>query len=73
MENIFDTRSDFNQDISSWDVHNVTNMIKIFHGKTEFNQNISFWDVSNVTECSDFSLDATSWTLPKLDFTNCSE
>jgi len=29
--------------------------------------------VSNVTDCQDFSLDATAWTLPKPNFTNCTE
>jgi hypothetical protein len=26
-----------------------------------------------VTMCEDFSKDATAWTLPKPNFTNCSE
>ncbi|MGY8887112.1 MAG: BspA family leucine-rich repeat surface protein, partial [Flavobacteriales bacterium] len=38
----------FNQDISSWDVSNVTDMSYMFAG-TSFNQDISTWDVSNVT------------------------
>jgi hypothetical protein len=29
--------------------------------------------VSNVTECLYFSTDATAWTLPKPNFTNCTE
>ena len=37
----------FNQDISKWDVSNVTNMISMFHGSV-FNSDISKWDVSNV-------------------------
>jgi surface protein len=52
--------SGFNQDISGWDVSNVTNMARMFgareinHGQpdggaTAFNQDISGWDVSNVT------------------------
>jgi surface protein len=51
----------FNQDISSWDVSNVTNMAHMFgareinHGQadggaTAFNQDISGWNVSNVTD-----------------------
>ena len=39
----------FNQDISSWDVSNVTNMYTMFSG-TQFNQDISSWDVSNVND-----------------------
>ncbi len=51
----------FNQDISGWDVSNVTNMSEMFGGwglcgdgivwecNLSFNQDISNWDVSNVT------------------------
>jgi surface protein len=62
--------SAFNQDISTWDVSNVTTMYRMFRS-TPFNQDISSWDVSNVTECSGFSYNATAWTLPKPNFTNC--
>ena len=50
--------SDFNEDISSWDVGNVTNMSGMFGGDwwmvipNPFNQDISFWDVGNVTDMS---------------------
>ena len=64
--------SPFNQDISSWDVSSVTNMGGMF-ANSQFNQDISSWDVSNVTSCADFSLETPSWTLPKPNFTNCSE
>ena len=39
----------FNQDISTWDVSNVTNMNGMFANATSFNQDIGNWDVSNVT------------------------
>jgi surface protein len=39
----------FNQDISRWDLSNVTNMSNMFSGCKFFNQDISKWDVSNVT------------------------
>ena len=42
------TLKDFNQDISSWDVSNVTNMRDMFKW-SNFNQDISNWDVGNVT------------------------
>ncbi len=44
--------SSFNQDISSWDVSNVTNMSLMFRYAKEFNQDISNWDVSSVTNMS---------------------
>ena len=40
----------FNQDISSWNVGEVTNMSGMFFGTQSFNQDISSWDVSNVTD-----------------------
>ena len=40
---------DFNQDISSWNVDNVTNMLWMFVHADKFNQDISGWDVSIVT------------------------
>ena len=38
----------YNQDISSWDVSNVTNMSGMFLGCALFKQDISSWDVSAV-------------------------
>ena len=67
---------DFNQDISSWDVSNVTNMRDMFKW-SNFNQDISNWDVGNVTRMSDmfrqnqaFSQDISSWDVSSVyDFT----
>ncbi len=39
---------DFNEDISNWDVSNVTNMESMFYHCNEFNVDISGWNVSNV-------------------------
>ena len=41
------TYSQFNQDISKWDVSNVEDMEYMFRN-SQFNQDISNWDVSNV-------------------------
>ena len=43
------TISLFNEDISNWDVSNVTDMQFMFFNNSQFNQDISKWDVSNVT------------------------
>ena len=69
----------FNQPIGDWDVSNVTRMVAMFYAAYSFNQDLSFWEVDNVSgedgngisNCYEFSIDATAWTLPKPNFTNC--
>ena len=53
MNALFQDATAFNQDISSWDVSNVTGMNAMFQDATAFNQDISSWDVSNVTTMDD--------------------
>jgi len=62
--------SDFNQDISNWDVSNVTNMSEMFARAIKFNQDISKWDVSNVNDMSamfsgarSFNQDISNWDV----------
>ena len=50
--------SQFNGDISQWDVSNVTNMSGMFM-YSKFNGDISQWDVSNVTDMSGMFYDST--------------
>ena len=64
--------TEFNQDISSWDVSHVTNMKGVFVD-TNFNQDIGSWDVSNVTNmqgmflnASNFNSDIGSWDVSKV-------
>ena len=49
LSNIFMNKTDFNQDISHWDVSSVISMSNMFAGAIQFNQDISYWDVSSVT------------------------
>ena len=56
--------SDFNGDISEWDVSNVTNMRGMFLGAYLFNQHIMDWDVSNVTNMAGMFQHSTSFNQP---------
>ena len=54
----------FNQDISGWDVSNMTTMQEIFYGAFAFNQDISSWDVSNVINMNSTFLGAVAFNQP---------
>ena len=68
MSDLFNNNSTFNQDISSWDVSNVTNMGYMF-SSSSFNQDIGSWDVSSVTNMeamfynATFNQDISSWDV----------
>ena len=51
MSGMFSSAWNFNQDLSAWDVSNVTTMSGMFN-ESSFNQDLSAWDVSNVTTMS---------------------
>jgi surface protein len=53
--------SNFNGDISKWDVSNAENMKGMFRGTKAFNQDISKWDVGSVTNMQDMFLDAKAF------------
>ena len=62
--------TDFNGDISEWDVSNVKDMSRMFWGCKEFNQDISDWDVSKVkdmrsmfAECEAFNQNISKWDV----------
>jgi len=76
MEGMFITfgTSNFNSDISNWDVSNVTNMKFLFAGTDAFNQDISSWDVSSVTSMESMFTQAVSfdqnlgdWDIQKVE------
>lgn len=57
--------------LENWDVGNIFDMRGMFKDCINYNRDLSSWSVNNVTLCLDFSDGATSWTLPKPTFTNC--
>ena len=74
MSRMFYNATEFNQDISSWDVSNVRNMggmfanssvydqsVGILRNSSSFNQDIGSWDVSNVTNMGSMFLGAISF------------
>ena len=72
MSGMFTGAGAFNQDISKWDVSNVTDMKEMFALTVMFNQDLSGWDVSKVTDCMNFSFYNDEWLLPKPKFSiNC--
>ncbi|MDA9111301.1 BspA family leucine-rich repeat surface protein [Flavicella sp.] len=51
----------FNDDLSAWDVSNVTTMEGMFYRASTFNQDLSAWDVSNVTTMKSMFYKATAF------------
>jgi surface protein len=68
VDGVTGNSSQFNGDISQWDVSNVTNMVKMFYG-SKFTGDISKWDVSNVLSMdqmfydSKFTGDISNWNI----------
>ena len=55
------TNDVFNQDISHWDVSNVTDFTSMFEGIEGLNVDISKWDVSSATKMTRMILQATDF------------
>ena len=45
---MFFSNRNFNQNISSWDVSNVVNMMSMLSNAESFDQDLSGWNISNV-------------------------
>jgi surface protein len=61
MLGMFQDATQFNGDISDWDVSSVEGMSNMFLGASSFNQDIGGWDVSSVTDMSNMFQGATSF------------
>ena len=74
MSSMFNRATNFNQDISSWDVSNVEDMSQLFRDARSFNQDISSWNVSNVKNmvqmfdgAINFNQDISSWDISNVE------
>ena len=54
----------FNENISSWDVSNVTTMGRMFYLATTFNESIGSWNMSKVTDISWMFYKAAAFNQP---------
>jgi surface protein len=70
MQGIFGSAFAFNQDLSSWDVGNVTNMENMFYSASAFNQPLNVWDTASVTNmrkmfdsATSFNQDINAWNV----------
>jgi surface protein len=64
MSELFENKSNFNENINNWDVSNVQNMDGMFSEATSFNQPLNNWDVSNVQGMNSMFSEATSFNQP---------
>ena len=64
LNKLFFENLSFNEDISGWDVSNVTNMKDMFSYAPNFNQPLDKWDVSNVTDMTYMFSYATKFNQP---------
>ncbi|WP_348704105.1 BspA family leucine-rich repeat surface protein, partial [Tenacibaculum sp. 190524A02b] len=61
--------SNFNGDISNWNVSQVNNMEGMFQNNRAFNQDIGGWDVSSLTSAEDMFINAISFSIDNYDKT----
>jgi len=64
MDNLFNTYSEFNDDISNWNVSNVLTMANMFNGAGAFNQPLNNWIPSSVTNMANMFNGAIAFNQP---------
>jgi len=73
MSSMFNRATNFNQDISSWDVSNVEDMSQLFRDARSFNQDISSWDFSKINYLALYNAHSFNQDLSSIDFSNMKE
>ncbi|HAO50974.1 MAG TPA: hypothetical protein DCR35_17690, partial [Runella sp.] len=53
MDQMFSGAAAFNQNISGWNVSNVTDLRAMFYTTALFNQNLANWNIGNATFMQD--------------------
>ncbi len=73
LSSMFESCSEFNSDLNTWDVSTVENMSHMFYNCAKFNGNIKDWEVANVTNmkamftnCASFNSDISKWKVGKV-------
>ncbi len=61
MNQMFQNKTSFNEDISDWDVSRVTSMSEMFENASAFNQPLGDWDTSRVTTMGAMFRNATAF------------
>ena len=62
MDYLFFDKAGFNEDLSRWDVSNVTSLYNTFRNATSFNGDLSRWQVGHVKCIDSMFYGATSFT-----------
>ena len=64
LSSMFSSTSDFNGDLSNWNVSSVTDMSFMFYNASAFNGDLASWDVSSVTDTSYMFYSSSSFNRP---------
>jgi surface protein len=77
MNRMFGDATNFNGNISNWDVSNVLDMERMFMGASNFNQSLNNWNVSKVTRmdgmfalATNFNQNLSNWDVSNVTTMN---
>jgi hypothetical protein len=58
---MFFNASNYNENLSGWNVNNVTNVDRMFLNAVRYDQDLSAWTFSSTPSHTDFDTGATAW------------